>query len=230
MRFVTGRNLYFGFILLFAFPAVAFAIPTIACHCFTDRSFDPARPALADPYFLATTQNSLFAHAFNIDKKTIVMKKQQGTSSDDLWIAYWVALKSGRAAENLLQEKEDKEAWSEIVVPLRLSTQALGDGFSRAMMLKTSTAHLADAVVDELFLRNQLLNAGELVAIRQAGASNQELIIAAVVAAKTRQPARQVYLEVKNGSKTWGSLLLGARIDAKNMQQEIAALFPLPPR
>ena len=84
---------------LLLLPMPARAVPAITCHCFTDRSFDPSRPALADPYFLATTQNSLFALAFNVDKKTIVMKKQQGASPDDLWIAYWIASKSGMSPE-----------------------------------------------------------------------------------------------------------------------------------
>jgi hypothetical protein len=55
---------------------------------------------------------------------------------------------------------------------------------------------LAEAVVDELFLRYGLLGEWELNTMRQAGSSNQELIIAAVIAAKTGKPIKQIYLEV----------------------------------
>ena len=75
--------LFVGTLLLatIALSSPAQAIPTITCHCFTDRSYDPARPALADPYFLAMTQNTLFALTFKIDKKTVVIKKQQGVKT-----------------------------------------------------------------------------------------------------------------------------------------------------
>ncbi|HZV82147.1 MAG TPA: hypothetical protein VFF53_08275, partial [Geobacteraceae bacterium] len=105
-------------LLLLALPMPARAIPAITCHCFTDRSYDPARPALADPYFLATTQNSFFAEVFNMDKKNLVMKKQQGTASDDLWIAYWVAVKTGMSPDALLKAKQDKE-WKDVLAPLQ---------------------------------------------------------------------------------------------------------------
>src|ERR1700674_2872890 len=93
-------------IFLLIFPLSAQAMPTITCHCFTDRSYDAARPAAAEHYLLATTQNSCFSLVFNADKKTIVIKKQQGTSSDDLWIGYWVASKSRAAPDTLLQAKQ----------------------------------------------------------------------------------------------------------------------------
>lgn len=216
-------------LLLFS-PLPTFAIPASSCHCFTDRSYDPARPAMADPYFLATTQNSLFALVFNVDKKNVVMKKQQGTSADDLWIAYWVASKSGMSADSLLQAKQTRERWQDVLAPLRLPPKSLGAGFSSALQAKASSGRLAEAVVDELFRRYRLLGDGELAALRLAGAANQELIIATLVAAKTGRSARQIYLEIKNGSATWGSLLLGARIDTKNMQQEISATLKLQPR
>ena len=236
--FLTGahfmRNIFvnfylFNFILLLVIPLPALAIPTITCHCFTDRSFNPAQPALADPYFLATTQNSFFATLFNVDKKTIVMKKQQGTSSDDLWVAYWVASRATVSVESLLQSKEAKEAWPEVIASLRIPSKKLGSRFASALNSKTSTARLAEAVVDELFLRYRLLTDAELAAMRKAGASNQELIITTLIAGRIRQPARQIFAEVKNGAKTWGSLLEGARINTKNMQQEITATLKLQP-
>ncbi len=103
----------------------------------------------------------------------------------------------------------------------------MGNRFSSALNAKSSPALLAETVVDDLFSRYQLLEEGDLAAMRQAGASSQELIIATVIAARTRQPAKQIYLEVKNGSKTWGSLLQKASIDTQNMQREISNILKL---
>ncbi len=211
-------------------PMLALAMPAITCHCFTDRTFETARPAAADPYFLATTQNSFFAAVFNVDKKTIVMKKQQGTSPDDLWIAYWVASKSDISPETLLQTRPKKESWKDVLTSFRISSKTVGTRLSNALDAKLSSALLADMVVEELFLRYQLLGDGELAALRKTGASNQELIISTIIAARTGKPARQIYLDVKTGSKTWGSLLTWATIDTKNMQREISSILKLQPK
>jgi hypothetical protein len=230
MRHVISKYFNLSLIIILMLPMPALAIPAITCHCFADRSYEPTRPAAADPYFLATTQNSFFAAVFNTDKKTIVFKKQQGTSTDDLWIAFWVASKSGASPDYLLQSKLKNEAWKDVLAPLRLTTKALGTQVSSALNAKSSTVHLAETVVDELFLRYRLLGDGELTAMRYAGASNQDLIIATVIAAKTRQPAKQIFLEVKTGAKTWGSLLTWAKIDTKNMQREISGILKLHPQ
>ncbi|MEI7818227.1 MAG: hypothetical protein WCI45_13655, partial [Desulfuromonadales bacterium] len=89
------RYTLFSLSLLLFLPDSSPAAPAITCHCFTERKYDFSRPAVADPYFLATTQNSFFATYFAVDKKVIVMKKQTGSSADDLWIGYWIASKSG---------------------------------------------------------------------------------------------------------------------------------------
>jgi hypothetical protein len=155
------------------------------------------------------------------------MKKQQGTSSEDLWVAYWVALKAGMPPEKLLQGKSGKENWQEVIAPLRLSGKALGAGFIKALNSKSTSVHLANAVVDELFRGYQLVGDRELVALRQSGVSNQELIIATVLSVKSRKPVRQIYQDVKNGSQTWGALLHYWGIDARNMQQEVSAVLKL---
>lgn len=178
MRLVPSSKLLLCLILLFMLPIPAHAIPAITCHCFTDRSYDAAHPAAADAYFLATTQNSFFAIVFNTDKKSIVMKKQQGTSPDDLWVAYWVASKAGKTPDSLLQAKLKSHSWKNVIVPLNLPPKILGARFSNALNTNVPTGRLSEAVVDELFLKDQLLSERDLADLRKAGATNQELIIA----------------------------------------------------
>src|SRR5512136_1470103 len=90
---------------LAAAPAAARAQPTAACHCFKDRTFDPIRPAAADPYILATTRSSILSAAFGVGKPVLVQEVMTGTDPDDLWVAYWAGARTGRDAAALLAER-----------------------------------------------------------------------------------------------------------------------------
>ena len=106
----------------------------------------------------------------------------------------------------------------------------MGVRFSNALTANVPVDRLSEAVVDELFLKGELLGEWDLAALRKAGATNQELIIATVIATRSRQPAKQLYLEVKSGARSWGSLLSAAKINTKNMQQEISGILKLHPQ
>jgi len=222
MRLVTSI-IILGLALVFVVgtASAVLAIPAITCHCFTDRSYDPARPTLADPYFLATTQNSFFAAAFGVDKKTIVIKKQKGVSADDLWIAYWLAARSGGDPDSLLQERNNKGSWQKIAASLAMTDKS--GRVAAALKAKAPDERLAAAVVDELLARFRFHGEAELTALRKAGAGNQEMVMAGLLAARIRQPAMQLYRDVKNGRTSWGALLQRAGIEPAQIQSEVAA-------
>lgn len=224
MGHFNTKRINFTLLLLLLLPLPARAITAITCHCFTDRSYDPMHPTLADPYFLATTQNSFFAVVFGIDKKTIVMKKQQGAASDDLWIAYWMAPTVGMSPELLLQKRQVKDSWSQAATQLGLYVKPLGDRFSAALKANASDARIAETVVDDLLLHYRFYGEVELAALRKAGAGNQELVIIALIAGKTRQKPSQIYREVKSGTASWGGLLQRANISPHDIQAEVTAM------
>ena len=211
--------------MLLLVPHSSPAAPAISCHCFTARTFDASRPALADPYFLATTQNSFFAALFNVDKKMIVMKKQTGISADDLWVAFWVASKSGRTGEALLAARGNKESWKEVVVPLGLPAESLGKRFTTEVAIGASSARLAQEIVDDALVGHRLIGEKELAALRKEWASSQEVIIATLISVRIRRPAIQVYRDVKKGVTSWGALLGEAKIHTPGIQAEFAMLL-----
>lgn len=212
-------------VILLLIPAVSSATSAITCHCFTDRSYDPSQPALADPYFLATTQNSFFAEFFNVDKRTVVMKKQTGSSADDLWVAYWVASRSGLAGEALLAELSKKGEWKSVITPLRLSVKVVGERFAAAVSAGAPSSRLAREIIDGVLIRHGLLRAQDVSKLRNERTSNQEIIITALIAAKTRQSPITVFRSVKSGAYSWGAFLNEAKISPSAIQQEFARLL-----
>lgn len=224
MCMIACRSFQISLVIFLMLPLPALAIPAITCHCFTDRAYDPAHPAVADPYFLATTQNSFFAAAFGVEKKTIVVKKQKGVSADDLWVAYWLAARSGADPESLLQEHAAKGSWRQVITRSAIPANLLGGKVADTLNANAADERLARAVVDELLLRFRFHAELDLAALRKAGAGNQELVIAGLIAAKTRQPAIQIYREVKSGRTSWGAFLQKAKIDPSEIQLEVASL------
>jgi hypothetical protein len=225
-----SRLIFCSLIMILLLPLSSPAAPAITCHCFTERTYDASRPAVADPYFLATTQNSLFAAYFNVDKQTVMMKKQTGSSSDDLWIAYWVASGSGANGETLLDARGKKDSWKGVVIPLGLPAKTIGERFAAEVASGASSVLLAQYVVDGVLVRHRLLGSQELAALRKEWASNQEVIITALIAVRIKRPALNIYRDVKKGSKSWGSLLVEANMQPSKIQSEFAALLKTPPR
>ena len=227
MRNIISSTLWVAFCLplLVAIPEAAFAIPAITCHCFTDRSYDPARPTLADPYFLASTQNSFLAAVFSVDKKEIVVKKQTGTASDDLWIAYWIA-SNGRSLtpDAVLRAYQGKKNWPDTISVLGIPTKNLGARFSSALKSNPSSGRLSDAIVDELLIRYRMQNETELAALRKEHGTNQEIILASFIAIKSRQPASLLLQDVKRGSRSWGAVLDSIKLGPHEIQNEMSAL------
>lgn len=219
------RLVFSGFAMVLLLPLSSSAAPAITCHCFTDRLYDSSRPSLADPYFLATAQNSFFAAFFNVDKKKIVMKKQTGSSADDLWVAYWVAAKTGGTGEALLALRGKMDSWKEVVIPLGLSAELLGERFSAEVTARASAPVLAREIVDYILLKHGLLVGQDLATLRKEWASNQEVILTSMIAVRIRRSPLWIYREVKKGTKSWGAFLSEAKIQPSAFQSEFVTLL-----
>ncbi|HET9553331.1 MAG TPA: hypothetical protein VFP50_10215, partial [Anaeromyxobacteraceae bacterium] len=129
-------------------PAAARAEGTGGCHCFQDRTFDPARPAAADPYVLATTRSSLLSAAYGIQKASLVRAVMTGSAPEDLWIAEWVGAKAGRPAAQLLAAREERGSW-----PAALQgATGLGAPFEAALAAGGDARSLAALAVDDVLV------------------------------------------------------------------------------
>lgn len=92
-----------------------YAADTTNCHCFKDRTFNPADRFASDDYLLATTFNSLLASEFDISKgKIIMMKMREGVAGNDLVTALYLSKESGIDVPQLLKSKKT-HSWKEIV-------------------------------------------------------------------------------------------------------------------
>ncbi len=211
-------------LLLLALAAPALAGPPVSCHCFKDRSFDPASPAAADPYVLATGQNSLLAAAFGMEKKAIVTSKMTGAAGEDLWVAHWAAGKAGLRAEEFLDARSRAGSWAEALAGLGVSAGRLGDGTAEVLARPGADVALARAAVDDVVASRLGVPPADLGAVRALGATDAEAVAAAVLSRLTGRPPSELRQAVAAGKASWGALYHGAGVEPGQIEAEVRRL------
>jgi hypothetical protein len=202
-------------------PASVLAAPTIACHCFKDRSFDPANPGKSDEYLLATTQNSFFAAVFNIDKKYVVKTKMSGGSGTDLWIAHFLAQKTGINAQKLISDRRTAESWKSVVSQNKIEFSTLGEKFKTALTAGAADERLAAVIADQMLVDRFNTKPAEIKKLRDSGATTKEVILSAFLSLKSGRNAFEYYDSVAKGRRTWDTHLNSVGITAKLVGTEI---------
>ncbi len=205
---------------LAALPAARRAAPTVECHCFKDRTWDPAEPASADPYVLATTRSSLLSAAFGVGKKDLVQAVMGGTPADDLWIAYWAGERAGRDPEALLAARQRLGSWQAALG--RVS--GLGFTFEGTLALGAADGRLSAIAIDDVLLGRLHANAEDVALLRAARATSEEVVLAAVLAVRLGVPAMPVLARVKSGKASWGSTLHDAGLAPHDMDAVVRSL------
>jgi hypothetical protein len=194
-------------------PGPAGADGTVACHCFRDRTWDPGRPAAADPYILATTRSSLLSAAFGVEKGSLVRAVMTGADPDDLWIAAWAGARSGRGAEALAEARAAKGSWGVALAGL----PGLGAPFEGALARGAGAAELAALAVDDVLVTRLDAAPAAVAALRAGGAGTPETILATVLARRLGVPTAPLAAEVRRGRLSWGKVLADAGIEPKGL-------------
>lgn len=187
-------------LIMVFFPLCAAAASTITCHCFQDRSFNHRDTAAADPYFLATTQNSFISLIYGVDKSTLVKAKMSGTSGTHLWILYDIAEQSRQPAAEVADLFAVSNNWLEVFKTLKLGSEQLG---ARYLQLGNKPEQLADYIVDRQLISQFSARETDLEKWRTLGMNRKELILAILLEG---DPA-DLYNQVNSRTRTWGQLL-----------------------
>lgn len=209
--------------LLCAAPVVQ-AAPAITCHCFENRSFDANQPVAADPFFLASVQNSLFATVSGLEKQRVVRAKMSGAQATDLWVNWKVAAVAGVTDDVIMTLRQEGLSWPAVFARLKVQPSQFDKVFAAVVAKGGTTAELATVIVDAVLTGRCGANPVEIKNMRLAGADDQQIILAVFLGRKSGRRAEEVLATVTAGRVSWGSLLNDVGVTEENLEAEIRRL------
>ena len=190
----------FIILLTFLIPTLSGAESTISCHCFQDRSFNHQNTTAADPYFLATTQNSFLALLYNIDKRNIVKTKMGGEDGTYLWILFDVAMRSGKSIQQIKTKYNINKTWENTIAQIDFLDPAPEQLY---LHLASNPENLADYIINLQLIKHFGVPAPAINQWRKVGMTRKELILAVFLGGN---PTTN-YNQVTSGATSWGKLL-----------------------
>ena len=213
-------------LVLFGLGLLPTPAGAVACHCFKDRTFDPAHPEKSEPYVLATTQNSFFAASFGIPKKAVVQARMSGAGSADLWVAYYSARPLRRRAGELMAERGGFSSWAETLKGGERAPGGFSPRFQEAIDSGSSDGTLASLAAAETLVLHLGTGWKELEALIAGGASTAEMVAASLLSRWTGRPPTALWEDVRKKGTTWGGLLHRLDLPPAEVEGAVRRLVP----
>lgn len=205
----TRPALFFLIFFLLSLGTVSSSLAesTIKCHCFKDRTYNPADTFASDDYILATSFNSLLAKKFAVSKREIVLlKMKQGVGQNDLIIGLQVAGAAGLDFQQLLSQRRKKHTWAEIVAGLEKDGKIRKGRFAKEIMPGIPVAEAGARVADAIIADFYKVPIESVQKFRAAGLNEKELALLFVLAhAGERKPEVLAARHSKEG-KSWSEI------------------------
>jgi hypothetical protein len=185
----------------------AFAESTINCHCFQDRSFDPADKFASDDYILATSFNSLLARSFTISKEQVVrLKMEEKVGQDDLLIGLKLTKITGGYLDQLLGLSGAGYTWPQIINGMEHQNPINNDKLAQDIKSGIPVGVAGDRVADEMISEFYAIPTEDVERYRAYGLSEKEIGLVLVLAHfKDAEPETFVDQYKKQGS-SWSEI------------------------
>ena len=188
-------------------PLHVFAESAIKCHCFTERSYNPADKFASDEYILATSFNSLLARFYNIPKRQIVMiKMNEGMAQDDLLISLKLAKITGIDLRKFLSLHREKKTWASIISGLSQQAAIKNDEILEAIRSGMLSEEAGVMIADEMIVEFYEIMTEKLKILRKSGLNEKEMALLFILAHRSEIQPEALMEQYKKQGRSWSEI------------------------
>ncbi len=162
------------------------ANPTKNCHCFKERTFNPANKFSSDSYILTTTTNSFISLYFHFDKKNIIlMKMGKGVASEDVLIGLYVASRTGNDVHSLINYREQGMDWKSMLTRPEFADAVSRDPVLTRMAADFNPQDSSRFIMDHLLGRFFSVKPKILQTLRKRNLNSKEITLLLTLSARS---------------------------------------------
>lgn len=185
----------------------AFAESAVKCHCFTERTFNPADKFASDEYILATSFNSLLAKFYDIPKRQIVMiKMKEGMAQDDLLISLKLAKITGVDLRKFLSLHRENKTWAVIISDLSQQKAIKKDEILQAIKSGMPAEEAGVMVADEMISEFYKVPAEKIKTLRKSGLNEKEIALVFILAHISSIQPEALMEQYKKKGRSWSEI------------------------
>jgi hypothetical protein len=204
---IMKHTLTFLLFSIFLIPGLSLADSTDGCHCFRDRSYDPANKFSADGYLLTTTYNSLIAAVFDISKGQIIMKKMKGgVNGNDLLIGLYISIKTKQPLDLLLSIRDNGGSWGKIMTAPGMQAKIPADSVLSAINAGENTATIVRMITDNMLRTYYSIPDKRVQQIRSYSLDDKETSLLFALHRQTGTSPKQLVEMFKRQKMSWSEI------------------------
>jgi DNA-binding CsgD family transcriptional regulator len=204
----------------------SFAESTLTCHCFTERSYNPADKHASDEYILVTSFNSLLSKFYGIPKRQIVMiKMSEGVSQDELLVSLKVAKITKINLRKFLGLRHENKTWAEIISGLSQNKAIKEDKILQAIRAGMSVNEAGARVIDEMIAQFYQVPGEEIAKLKMAGLNEKEIALLLLLAEAGGNKPETLMEQYTIHGRSWSEIAYNLGVKPETVGQ-LVLIYP----